>query len=159
MSNYTIPNKLKEVIKLMHQYQKNHNIENECMTNVQYLYDRIKSSPIGRMPIKVMAVICVSSCQDKMLVISGHLVLSYNNEINEIIDPSYEVYSFKNKEYYATIEDFMNNMPHIYSINAEYVIKRHIKFLDIAKKINEGKLMMLDYEYYNQQADYVESLL
>tara|TARA_Y100000590_G_scaffold470766_1_gene669748 strand:- start:30053 stop:30529 length:477 start_codon:yes stop_codon:yes gene_type:complete len=158
MYNYTIANKLRKVIKLMHQYQKNHNIKSECIVNAKYLYDKIKSSQIGRMPIKVMAVICVSRAE-RPVVTSGHLVLSYNNDINEIIDPSYEVYSFKNKEYYATIEDFMNNMPPYIDSIAEYVIKKHIKFLDIAKKINEGSLMIHDYEYYNQQADYVYRLL
>lgn len=143
----------------MLEYQRKNIIKGKCITNVQYLYDSIKEN-IKNCNIKIISVFVTSVHQNIHRLISPHLVLLLDD--NDIIDPSYEVYSLKNKKYYFTFKDLNDTIDIINycNYNPEYnikeIINRHICITQIADEMNSGKKWITDEEYYNNQADYIQ---
>ena len=143
---------LGNIVLLMREYQKKHNIKKQCVTNCQYLYDTLKANyPLNN--IKVKAVLGISSNDDRTIIYEGHVVVDVDEKF--ILEPSYEVYSTDNIEYFDNIKQFMNKYK-IPNKHMKHLIKDFIDFTKIADTINNGGLHITDNEYYNNQADYVE---
>jgi hypothetical protein len=138
----------------MLEYQRKNIIKGKCITNVQYLYDSIKEN-IKNCNIKIIGVFVTSVHQNIHRLISPHLVLLLDDDI---IDPSYEVYSLKNKQYYITFKDLNDTTDIIHSTeyNIKEIINSHICITQIADEMNSGKKWITDEEYYINQADYVQ---
>ena len=144
---------LANIVLLMREYQKKHNIKKLCVTNCQYLYDTFKENcPLNN--IKVKAVIGISLNDDRTIVYAGHVVVEVDEEF--IIEPSYEVYSMHNIEYFDNIKQLMNVFAFPNKNDMKDAIKEFICFTKIADTINNGELTITDKEHYNNQADYVE---
>ena len=144
---------LANIVLYMREYQKMHNIKKQCITNCQYLYDNLKAN----MPshnIKVKAVIGISSNEDidTTILYAGHVVVEVDEEF--IFEPSYEVYSIDNIEYFDNIKIFINSVTNINNSDKKHVIKEFIDFQKLADSINNGEALV-EKEYYNKQADYV----
>ena len=158
------------VLNLMYEYQEKHNITKECITNAQYLFDTLKFSKVN---VKVVAkyVICIG--KDKVIsTFPGHLVLMV---YDKIIEPSFEVGQFDNRQYYDNIVDFMKDSDKILSIvncktmfndkiidskNIKYnSLKAYLEFVNFANDINNGDILVGHKKYYNAQADYVENIM
>ncbi len=143
---------LGNIVLLMREYQKKHNIKKQCVTNCQYLYDTLKANyPLNN--IKVKAVLGISSNDDRTIIYEGHVVVDVDEKF--ILEPSYEVYSTDNIEYFDNIKQFMNKYK-IPKNDMKGVIKEFIDFTKLADAINNEELTITDTEYYNNQADYVE---
>ena len=143
---------LGNMVLLMREYQKKHKIKKQCVTNCQYFYDNFKANcPLNT--IKVKAVIGVSLNSDRTIIYEGHVVVEVDEKF--ILEPSYEVYSTDNIEYFDNIKQFMNKYK-IPNKHMKHLIKDFIDFTKIADTINNGGLHITDNEYYNNQADYVE---
>jgi len=85
------------MVLLMREYQKKHKIKKQCVTNCQYFYDNFKANcPLNT--IKVKAVIGVSLNSDRTIIYEGHVVVEVDEKF--IFEPSYEVYSTDNIEYF-----------------------------------------------------------
>ena len=146
------PIMLGNMVLLMREYQKKHNIKKQCVTNCQYLYDTLKANyPLNN--IKVKAVLGISSNDDRTIIYEGHVVVDVDEKF--ILEPSYEVYSTDNIEYFDNIKQFMNKYK-IPKNDMKGVIKEFIDFTKLADAINNEELTITDTEYYNNQADYVE---
>ena len=94
---------LANIVLYLREYQKMHNIKKKCITNCQYLYDNLKANfPLN--DIKIKAVICMSSNKDinTTILYAGHVVVEVDEEF--IFEPSYEVYSIDNIEYFDNIK-------------------------------------------------------
>jgi hypothetical protein len=101
-----------------------------------------------------------------------HLVLMVDNKI---IEPSFEVGQFDNRQYYDNIVDFMKDSDKILSIvncktmfndkiidskNIKYnSLKAYLEFVNFANSINNGDILVGHKDYYNAQADYVENIM
>ena len=133
------------------------------MTNSQYIYDCLRGSGVDS--ARVTATLVVKIIEDYTIWTNVHLVVLVNDVI---VDASYDVASVKDKKYCFTIAEWLEyvkeipmspmNLKDIMS-NNKYIIEQFVKFLDIAKRINAGGLLVADKEYYNQQADFVEKAL
>ena len=142
-------------------FQENNSIQNECITNVQYLYDSIKmSTNIKNVVVKAFMVTSLDS-DDNLTFVSGHLVIELDNRI---IDPSYDVcVLLKNKRYFDNIKNLLDNFNS--DSKAQFIKKyKHafdnfLKFVKIADKINSGDCMVHDKVFYNAQADYVDKMI
>lgn len=146
----------------MRNFQKENCIKNQCVTNVQYLYDCIKNNESINISIKIKPVIVVSICENRC--IAGHLVLSiYEDNEEIIIDPSYDVFSIKNKYYYDNIKSFTENCCDKSNseskVFAQNIISTFMKFVKLADQMNNGKFLICDKEFYNNQADYIEKII
>jgi hypothetical protein len=143
---------LANIVLLMREYQKKHNIKRQCVTNCQYLYDTFKANyPLS--DVKVKAVIGILSNEDETIIYEGHVVV----EVEEVIfEPSYEVYSIRNIEYFDNIKQFKNVFAFRNKNDMKDTIKEFINFTKIADTINNGELTITDKEHYDNQADYVE---
>jgi hypothetical protein len=151
------------IVLSMMEFQKINNIKNQCVTNVQYLYDCVKMNHKSwNVKVKPVIVLSIDDNETKMLrFVSGHLILLLDNN-ETIIDPSYDVFSLKNKSYFDNVKDFLDN----FDDNSKAFIKENLKkiicdFVDFAKlaeRINNGELLICDEEFYNNQADYVEKI-
>ena len=143
---------LANVILLMREYQMKHNIKKQCVTNCQYLYDTFKANcPLNN--VKVKAVIGILPNKYGTIIYAGHVVVEVDEDIFE---PSYEVYSIRNIEYFDNIKQFKNVFAFPNKNDIKDIIKEFIDFTKIADTINNGELAITDKEHYNNQADYVE---
>jgi len=144
---------LANIVLLMREYQKKHNIKKQCVTNCQYLYDTFKENcPLNNIIVK--AVIGILLNDDRTIIYKGHVVVEVDEEF--IIEPSYEVYSIGNIEYFDNIKQFKNRFTFPNKNDMKDMIKEFICFTKLADIINNGELTFTDKEYYNNQADYVE---
>ena len=154
-------NRIFEIAATMREYQAKHNVKGQCMTNAQYLFDIIKINTGVKITVKNVIAIGYNPVNDQTVCIGGHLVIVFDNDDEEnVIDPSYEVFSLTDKRYYDNVRDFMNDIKSKDRSNLKDDIKECIgKFLrldPIAERMNNGEFMIADKEYYNKQGDYVE---
>lgn len=148
------------IILSMREYQKENNIKNQCVTNTQYLYDIIKMNSISNVKTKAVYVFSGNYEEDTAIFVGGHLVVELDDET--IIEPSYDIFSLKNKSYFDNIKDLLNifdNKVELKTkININKLIYDNIQFMKISEQINNGELLISDKEHYNKQADYIEKI-
>ena len=153
-----------DILRFMHQYQKENNITAKCLTNVLYINNMARQ--YGLKP-KVKAVAVISRDDNgAYMVCPKHVVIEIVDDC--LIDPSYEMHSMSKKTYFDTITELLQCMP-ILKNNKETLkdsINGFMEFTKNANKINTycGKGQLAagddnDDSYYNNQADYVESMM
>jgi hypothetical protein len=152
----SFPSQIFFIIKKMYEYQKNNNITNMCITNCVYLRD---SLIVNGFSAKVKPVIALyDNPIEKIYVVCIHMVIECNGHI---LDPSYEIHN-TNAEYFDTLGDvlpvFKGNI-HSRGLNKRELVDGFIRFIDFAKRINQGELLIVDKEYYDSQADYLDKNL
>jgi len=144
------------IINAMREYQKMNHIKRQCLTNTQYLYDCFVMN--GHNQFKPKSVIVIADdIEHNRYIFVTHMVLI--NDENDIIDSSYEVYSMINKKYCDNINDaipYLNQAPPNLK---KKVIQDYLQMIPIEKQMMNGKLCIADRKYYDQQADYVESIV
>jgi hypothetical protein len=165
MSNATIA----KLIAVMHKYQKDNNIKNECIANTQYLYDSLKSS-FPDIQAKARAVIAFRHVEKELGVIDGkmnvhfddyfiiHMCVDIGND--KLVDPSQDINDLPNVTYIGY--DIVNFMKKVRSWGHDEeqikkIIKQYVEFIKYAERINDGEMLYANKKYYNEQADYVES--
>jgi len=143
---------LSHILSFMLEYQKANNIEKQCITNTQYLYDCItKNYPNEN--VKAKAVICVPKPEDiNNITCIVHMVITVNGEICE---PSYEVYCIENIYYFDTIETLNSVFTNITYDRFTCVCSKFNEFLEMAEQINNSGLLICDKSFYESQAEYV----
>jgi hypothetical protein len=152
---------IRKVIDLMLEYQKAKGVVEQCMTNTQYLYDCIKQNlPDEAHKFRAEPCIVVAVANDEQTSVHtyNHFVIKCEGRV---IDASYEVYSQKVKTYCYTIAEFKKTTEGL-EMSQEYmkwVISHHIEFIRLAKRMNDGELLVCDKEFYDAQADYIEATL
>ena len=157
----SLTNFISNIILSMREFQKEKFITKQCVTNTQFLYDIITTNCIG-IDVKVKAVIVVSTDDEtnSFTFVGGHLVLVLNDET--IIDPSYDVFSLKNKSYFHNIKDVMdsfdNKSKEIIKTKFKNEMGFHIQFMKIAEQKNNNKHIITEKQFYHNQADYIEKL-
>lgn len=142
------------VILIMREYQKKHDIKDQCLTNTQFAYDCWKHN--GVPSVKAKAVIALGENDEGDLVlVMGHAILSVDGLYFE---PSYQVFSLKNVAYYDSIKDLKDSVSNaiLKRYDLRQILKHHISFVKLAEGINNGELLICDKKYYDDQADYVE---
>jgi hypothetical protein len=150
--------KINNIVNSMREFQKINNIKNQCMTNTQTLYDILKNNNLCYFNAKAKAVFAISNNKETNTVnIIHHIVIIVNNII---IDPSYDVYSLINIDYYDNIKDFTSlfENPQKQLLNLKEYLTKFIHFTKIAIDINNGELRIANKDFYNKQADYIEKL-
>ena len=139
-----------DTLKWMYSYQKDNHVKARCMTNCQTLLDILRNSKIKGVEAK--ACICVGFNEDKnkLEFVDKHFVIHF---AGKRLDPSYCVYNLKDKNYYYNYIDFITEWNMLVSING------YENFKQIAEDMNNNKFRICDTSYYNNQSDYIESLL
>ena len=157
------------IIKNMLQFQKQRGVKNQCMTNTQFLYDCLRHSGFV---VKVKACLVLSIhndvIEDENVYYSSncggdgssittiiHLVVDVNGSI---LDPSYDVASLKDARYFDSIASYraaVKLLP-IEHKHMKETISRFMEFLNLARRMNAGELLIADKKHYNEQADFVE---
>lgn len=148
-------NFIETVVDSMLEYQKQHNIVEQCVTNVQFLYDTMKSVTPIAVKAKAVLVYSYDAETDTTVVMGAHLVLQVDNE--HVLEPSYDVDSLKNVVYFDNVKDFISilDFQQKQVCNMKKLIKDHVEFLAIAKQMNTGKFLIIDRQFYREQALYV----
>lgn len=145
---------VERLINLMLEYQKIHEIKQECITNSQYLYSSLNKSGLN---VKVEPVIVIGKRGFNTIIVNHMVVIMYANKDIKILDASYDVIILQDKKYIHNINDFMKNFKDDLSKEGiRYTLSNHINFVNHAKKINSGKTLICDKNHYNNQADYIE---
>jgi len=150
-----------DIAKAMHGFQERNNIKAQCVTNTQYLLDCIKNN-FPYIKAKAKAVFVINKDIDtKTLGIITHVVVDIGD--NRVLDPSYETASMKNTTVYTNFKHFKNALENINLDNLDVAVdyKLHLEqYMALSKTVddmNNGKLTVCDKDFYNKQADYVES--
>jgi hypothetical protein len=150
---------ISNIILSMREFQKENNIKKQCITNTKYLYDIIRRN--CKNDVKTKAVFVFSSDEEigNNIVLGGHLVVVVDGEI---IEPSYDIFSLKNKLYFDNIRDLIDIFDNKTELKTKIDIKKlmidHIDFIKLAEKINKGQFLITEKKFYNEQADYIENL-
>jgi hypothetical protein len=132
----------------MHEYQKTHGIQRQCMANVQYLYDFIKvNCPFNA---KARAVFVCSDEGGYAFICPGHMVIEI---AGGIIDPSYEIASLKDPQYIGNYSTFIEMFPQHKS--DKELLKTYMNLCKQANEINSGGLCVANRLFYHAQADWV----
>ena len=154
----TLERELANVVLSMRTFQKDNFIRNQCITNCQYLYDCIKNSCINYVKVKSVIVISINNDDNnkKYTIVAGHLIVVLDDDCD--IDPSYDVFSLKNKLYFDNIKDFMKRIRDKSIPSIKVVIANFLKFIKYADDINNSKLLISDKSFYNEQANYIDVL-
>jgi hypothetical protein len=147
---------LAEIILEMREYQRVNNIKEKCITNTQYLHTTMKKLGVAN-SFKAEAVITASYDKDNNVtkLFAGHIVLTLDNTV--MIDPSYEIFSLKDKKYFYTIKEFIDYV-NLYTeedrshFNIKKIIKHYMRFRFYADEINRGNFVS-DKQYY-EELDY-----
>lgn len=153
MNSYT---NICDIIRLMHEYQANHNVSKQCITNTQYLYDSIKHSN-WKNKVTPKAVIVVYNIPEKNeTCYAVHLAVQWKDKI---LEPSYEYAHIQSSYYYDNINNVIKtmklNQPGFNRDFASSLISKYLLFVKYAEQIEAGEFLV-DREYYDLQADYVE---
>ncbi len=135
-------------------YQKEHNITGRCCDNVTILYDIIKSSFKLVNPVFKNVVVC-SEKNGLPMVCEGHLVIQLDNGC--LIDPSYEIASWKNANYLDNFENFRKCVEGIdvFKPLMNKIEKDFNCFKIYAKRMNNGEFGVSSDTYYNNLAKYL----
>lgn len=156
------------IILSMREFQEKNGIKNQCVVNTKYIYDCIKMNSSANVKVKAVLVTAMDETNDTTTFVGGHLILHLLDEDDETyIDPSYDIFSLKNKSYFGNIKDLTemfndkdkNTLKT--KIDIKQVLSNHIYFMKVAEQINNGKFVFLDEKFkkiYNDQADYIENL-
>jgi len=148
------------IILSMREYQKKHNIKEQCITNVQYLYDFIKENTTSNVKTKAVLVFSSNKEESFCTFVGGHLVVVLDDTI--ILDPSYDIFCLKDKSYFYNIKSLVDMFNDKDELNSRFDIKKlineHIHFTKLSDRINSGELIITDEDHYNKQADYIEKL-
>jgi hypothetical protein len=147
------------IILSMREFQKEHNITSQCVTNAQYLYDIIKTNTSNDVKTKAVFVFSNDNMETAFFV-GGHLVILLDDDT--VIDPSYDIFCRTNNRYFDNVKDFMNIFDDKTALSTRIDIKKllhdHITFMKLAERINNGEFIITEKKFYNDQADYIEKL-
>uniref|UniRef100_A0A6C0LE21 Uncharacterized protein n=1 Tax=viral metagenome TaxID=1070528 RepID=A0A6C0LE21_9ZZZZ len=153
---------ISNVVIGMREFQRINCIKNECVTNVQYLYDCFKINSASAIKAKPVIVVSIDDETQTFICVGGHLIILLDDN-ETIIDPSYDVFSLKNKSYYDNIKDLMdsfnNESKEILKQIFQKSISKFLEFIKLADRINNGELVICDKKFYNNQADYIEKIV
>lgn len=151
---------LVNIISSMRTFQKINNIEKQCITNCQYLYDFIKLNSIEDVRIQAFIVFSNDINTQKSIAVAGHLsiVITCDDGEDVIFEPSYDVFVLTKKMYFDNISNFLKKFSDEdkSKFDLKHLISQHIEFVKYAKQMNDGMHIIVDREYYDEQADYVE---
>lgn len=149
----------------MREYQKMNNIKEMCMTNTQTLYDIIKAS-FPLVDVKAKAVICCSTMDANSDEHDRRPILKQTIHLMIIADgiyyePSYELYSSKDIQYFSSIKNLLEGVvPNdIIKDNIKNTLQSFLRFVKLEEKINSGEFSITDKDYYNNQLDYIQSVM
>jgi hypothetical protein len=145
----------------MREHQKNKSIENQCITNTQYLYDIMTTNFSKNVKAKAVYMFSGDNGIGKFV---NHVILVKDNKT--IMDSSYDTYCLKDKNYFYTFKDLMDHFDNETKnrfgteLDMRELVNTHMRFIKVAERINNGKLSITDNgeKHYNDQADYISSL-
>lgn len=142
----------------MHNFQKSNKITRMCVINSKFAYDII-NLVFKNYNVKIASV-CVLS-KTNSYITTGHLVIVSPD--GTILDPSYEIYTLPDVEYFTKYNRFKKRCQKLNIRLTKYNRKCYNNFKHTAKELNTyiiGELItdVNDYhmmKYYIEQADYV----
>jgi hypothetical protein len=145
-------------------YQKQNNIKSKCIVNAQFFYDSvvqtIKMQKLeGNVEIKAAIVIGyidnAEHTESKPYLVTKHMVVVYKDKI---YDPSYEIYSLKNKTYFFTLGDYNqhnnNNNNYLPKFDKKHM-KQFIAFVKQSAEMMHPNKLCYNKHYY-KQADFID---
>ena len=143
-----------QILHAMRTYQMQHTITRMCITNTQFYLDCVKQNH-PELRAKALAVIVLA--EDKAVV---HLVVKIGNKI---IDPSYDINSLNDALYfnsYVTFKKASKSLPIVYENenDEKWFLNAFMEFIDFAREMNNGQLLVVNKEYYDAQADYIKEV-
>jgi hypothetical protein len=151
---------ISNIILSMREFQKQNNIKKQCITNTQYLYDTITMNSGTNVKAKPVFVFSHDDEGGTATFVGGHLLVILDDDT--MIEPSYDIFCLKNKSYFDNIKDLMDVFHNKDDLKTKIDIKKlvsdHIQFMKFAEQINNGKRVITEEKFYNEQADYIEKL-
>lgn len=147
---------LSDIVLNMREFQKEHFIKQQCVTNAQYLYDCFKENSSSNIKVKAVIVTSVEEKKSWFKCIGGHLIILLDDN-ETIIDPSYDVFSLKNKSYFRNVKHLMESIDDESKPLFKTSIADFLYFTKVAERINNGEGLTCDEDFYNNQADYVQT--
>ena len=144
----------KKVCKTMYDFQCRNNIKNECTTNTTIMYDYLKSC--GMKDVKIKPIIVIGFRNKIPIIVRGHVVITLNDNDDDLIECSYDVSTIEDAKYIDTLKKLFNVIPNISPDDKKLIIEDVLQFQKIANDINNGTFHISSNTVYNEQLDFIE---
>ena len=136
----------------MHEYQRIHDVKDQCCTNVSYLYDILKYNTNLNVKVKSVYVLFNYDHENKGIC-TGHVCLEIDGVI---IDPSYQYSKIKGATYTNSFKKVIKHLQNVDSVTKSQILNNNLHFTKIANQINSGECLISCKDYYHSQADYCQ---
>ena len=140
-------------------FQKEHNIRNECVSNSVFLRDFLKSRGLTA---KVKAVFSEHFVEEeKRMVLTCHMVVEVEEQ--KVVDPSYDICRY-DAIYMDNISVVMERLKKgnpnakLEGLSVREVVSRFIEFIKDAEDINNSKKTICN-EYMIKQLKYIKNYI
>ena len=144
-------------LDIMCQYQQDNNITNRCVDNCVLFGDIMKCLHPEK-KIIILPVYFMGNGDDHCKIIV-HSVVEIDGEI---YDPSYETRKIECKVYFRSLKEMLNCVTHEFKneLDKKKLLDMFIKIKEICDVNNydDNGFMVTSKEYYDAQADYIQSL-
>ena len=144
---------LSHMLDKMHEYQRIHDVKDQCCTNVSYLYDILKYNTNLNVKVKSVYVLFNYDHETKGIC-TGHLCLEIDGVV---IDPSYQYSKIKEAIYTESFKKVVKHLQNVDSVNKSQILNNNLYFTKIANQINNGECLISCKDYYHSQADYCQT--
>ena len=139
-------------------FQKEHNITNQCVSNSVFLRDFLKSRGLNA---KVKAVFSEHFVEEeKRMVLTCHMVVEIEEQ--KLVDASYDIFRY-NATYMDNISTIMKRLKTTMNsdiikegLSMKEVVSRFIEFIKDAEKINNNEKSFVN-EYMIKQLKYIKN--
>ena len=150
---------LTAILTKMYDFQREHDITQQCLTNAIFLHSYIKKNMSGY-DCRLKAVLVVENTTPNLMIFcSNHMVMEINGRL---IDPSYEYHKLANPIYYDSYQDCMDKTFNVYidvekygpykgTFSKKKYLNSFNRFVKIEQKINTKNIIAhIDNEYYGR---------
>ena len=137
----------------MHEYQRIHDVKDQCIVNTQYLYDILKYNTNLNVKVKSFYVLFNYDNEIKHIC-SGHVCLEIDGVI---IEPSYQYSKINGAIYTNSFKEVIPHLQNDESVTKSQILTNNLYFTKIANQINSGEFIICGKgPHYNNQADYCQ---
>jgi hypothetical protein len=142
---------MNRIVRQMYAFQERNGTQGKCMDNAVFLKDTMTAS--GR-HAQVQPVIATWTEGSDVKIMLHMVVL---DAVQGLIDPSFEVARHQNVRYALAINGSLLGKGHLNTtgLSRRDAVVQFLKFIDDAKRINAGMILLSDPAYYNAQADFL----
>ena len=106
--------------------------------------------------VKIKPIIVIGFRNKIPIIVRGHVVITLNDNDDDLIECSYDVSTIEDAKYIDTLKKLFNVIPNISPDDKKLIIEDVLQFQKIANDMNNGTFHISSNTVYNEQLDFIE---